>query len=87
MIVSVSTNPVDAESVPSKYFGVILSPRDWNILAERLNRKEVKYLIKPYICFEGLPREQSTFFIEDPSGNALEFKSFSRDESIFSTHF
>ena len=40
---SVSTNPVDGESVPSSYFGVILSPSDWNILAERLNRKGVKY--------------------------------------------
>ena len=84
---SISTNPVDGESVPSRHFGVILSPSDWNLLVKRLNSKGVKYLIKPHTRFEHLPGEQCTLFIEDPSGNALEFKSFSSDESIFSTHF
>ena len=29
--------------------------------------------------------EQSTLFLDDPSGNALEFKSFRKDERLFAT--
>lgn len=37
-------------------------------------------MIQPYLRFQGEVGEQATLFIQDPSGNALEFKSF-RDES------
>ena len=33
--------------------------------------------------FKGLKGEQYTLFILDPSGNALEFKSFKNDSMIF----
>jgi len=33
-------------------------------------------VIEPYVRFENTPGEQATFFLLDPSGNALEFKSF-----------
>jgi hypothetical protein len=32
--------------------------------------------VKPSIRFKGQAGEQSTMFLFDPSGNALEFKSF-----------
>ena len=82
---NVSVNTVDGDCVPSRHFGVILIPSDWEILVNRLNSLEVDYLIKPHTRFEGLEGEQSTLFIKDPSGNTLEFKSFSNDSSIFST--
>jgi extradiol dioxygenase family protein len=37
-------------------------------------------VIEPYIRFAGQVGEQATMFFRDPSGNALEFKSF-RDRS------
>tara|TARA_Y100000590_G_scaffold460324_1_gene619391 strand:- start:469 stop:900 length:432 start_codon:yes stop_codon:yes gene_type:complete len=81
---SIALNIVDGDNVPSRHFGVILNPDDWKILVKRLDRKGVDYLINPHTRFKGLPGEQSTLFITDPSGNALEFKSFASDDSIFS---
>ena len=45
--------------------------------------KNIEFIIKPNIRFKGQKGEQSIFFIKDPSGNVLEFKSFKNDEMIF----
>jgi extradiol dioxygenase family protein len=50
--------------------------RDWSALAERLRVRQVEFVIEPCIRFQGQPGEQATMFFLDPSGNALEFKSF-----------
>ncbi|MEI9885681.1 MAG: VOC family protein [Rhizomicrobium sp.] len=76
-------NEVDGEQVPVRHFGVILSLQDWRKLAARLTHSEVPFVIAPDIRFEGQPGEQATFFIKDPSGNALEFKAFDDDSRIF----
>ena len=39
----------------------------------RLTERKIFFIIAPHIRFEGLPGEQATFFMLDPSGNALEF--------------
>jgi extradiol dioxygenase family protein len=49
---------------------------EWQSLAERLKRHGVSFVIEPYTRFEGEPGEQATMFLLDPTGNALEFKSF-----------
>ncbi|MDG1685907.1 MAG: glyoxalase, partial [Flavobacteriaceae bacterium] len=41
------------------------------------------FQIAPYIRFEGLAGEQLTMFFYDPSGNALEFKSFKNIDQLF----
>ena len=69
-------NPVDGHGVPVPHFGVVLEMADWHSLAERLKQQHVQFVIEPYIRFKGLPGEQATMFFLDPSGNALEFKSF-----------
>jgi len=69
-------NPVDEHAVPVPHCGVVLEMPEWERLAQRLARQEVEWVIKPYTRFAGIPGEQSTLFILDPSGNALEFKSF-----------
>ena len=76
-------NAVDGEQVPVRHFGVILSMDAWRALAARLTDDKVPFVIAPDIRFEGLPGEQATFFIKDPSGNALEFKAFDDDSRIF----
>jgi extradiol dioxygenase family protein len=76
-------NEVDGEQVPVRHFGVILSMEEWRKLAERLTHGKVPFVIAPDIRFEGLPGEQATFFIRDPSGNALEFKAFDDESRIF----
>jgi len=77
-------NEVDGEQVPVRHFGVILSMAEWRTLADRLKQKKVAFVIAPDIRFEGQPGEQATFFIRDPSGNALEFKAFDDESRVFS---
>jgi extradiol dioxygenase family protein len=79
-------NPVDGQGVPVPHFGVVLEMNDWNHLAAHLKRHGVEFIIEPYIRFKGAPGEQATMFLLDPSGNALEFKSFANiDEQLFAT--
>ena len=79
-----STNPVDGEDVPSRHFGIIMQMEDWKGLVQHLKEKKIKFLIQPQIRFKGKAGEQSTFFILDPFGNALEFKAFQDDSQIYS---
>jgi len=77
------TNPVDGDSIPARHFGVILPWAEWEELCKILISQNIEFLIKPRIRFENVPGEQGTFFIQDPSGNALEFKSFKNDKDVF----
>jgi len=74
-------NPVDAHAVPVPHFGVVLEVSTWKELAARVSTFVDRFIIEPYVRFEGLPGEQCTMFFEDPSGNALEFKAFSDIQS------
>jgi hypothetical protein len=76
-------NVVDGEEVPVRHFGVILTMAQWRALADKLSREKVPFTIAPDVRFEGGPSEQATFFIRDPSGNALEFKAFDDESRIF----
>ena len=76
-------NEVDGEQVPVRHFGVVLSMTEWRTLADRLKNRNVDFVIAPDVRFLGLPGEQATFFIRDPSGNALEFKAFDDERQIF----
>lgn len=69
-------NPVDGHGVPVPHFGVVLEMRDWQALAERLKKQNIKFAIEPYIRFKGQISEQATMFFYDPSGNAIEIKAF-----------
>ena len=77
------TNVVDGEDVPVPHFGIILDMQDFNKIASRLQKKEIKFIIEPTLRFKGEPGEQKTMFFKDPFGNALEFKSFKEDSEIF----
>jgi extradiol dioxygenase family protein len=55
----------------------------WHTLVDRLKQSKVDFVIAPDTRFAGLPGEQATFFIRDPSGNALEFKAFDDENRIF----
>ena len=81
----VETNGVDGHGVPVRHFGLILEWEEWHEMAERVAAAGVEFVIEPYIRFEGQPGEQATMFFYDPSGNALEFKSFKDPNAIFAT--
>lgn len=77
------SNSVDGDQVPVPHFGVLLSPTEWEQLAQRLKDAGTEFLINPRTRFKGQSGEQSTMFLLDPSGNALEFKSFADDSQVF----
>lgn len=78
-----TSNAVDGDDVPVPHFGVLLTPTAWTALAERLQDAGVDFVIAPRTRFAGEPGEQSTMFLLDPSGNALEFKSFADPGQLF----
>lgn len=79
------TNLVDGDDVPIPHFGAILEWSAWHALADRLRAAGVSFVIPPHIRFAGQVGEQATMFLLDPSGNALEFKSFQDDSQVFAT--
>lgn len=76
-------NAVDGHGVPVPHFGVVLPWETWHALAERLRAAGVTFVIEPYVRFRGAIGEQATMFFHDPSGNALEFKSFRDPSRLF----
>lgn len=72
------SNPgsVDGVHVPIPHFGVVLEMEAWQRLSDHLLTAEVEFVIEPTIRFAGLPGEQATMFLLDPSKNAIEFKAF-----------
>ena len=74
---------VDGHDVPVRHFGAILPMDQWQSLADKLVARGTKFVIEPYIRFKGEPGEQATMFFLDPSGNAIEMKSFANLDSLF----
>lgn len=83
--VKLINNDVDDHGVPVPHFGVVLSMKDWQVLADKLIAAGTEFVIEPYIRFKGKPGEQATLFFLDPSGNALEFKAFKDISQLFAT--
>lgn len=78
-----ATNPVDGDAVPVRHFGLVLPWEEWHRLAQRLREANTDFIIEPKLRFEGQTGEQATMFLRDPSGNALEFKSFADPGRLF----
>ena len=78
-----SENIVDGKNVPVPHFGIVL---DWQMFTqiEKRIKNKVEFIIKPYVRFKGERGEQKTMFFKDPSGNALEFKSFKNKSIVYS---
>ncbi|WP_371395402.1 VOC family protein [Fretibacter rubidus] len=79
------TNKVDGKDVPVRHFGAVLPWNEWQALADKLTARGTDFVIEPYIRFKGETGEQATMFFLDPSGNALEFKSFKDPAQIFAS--
>jgi extradiol dioxygenase family protein len=70
------TCEVDATDVPVRHHGVVLDPSTWRGLADRVAGTGTHFLLTPRSRFVGEIAEQHTFFLRDPSGNAIEIKAF-----------
>ena len=80
---NLATNEVDGKAVPVRHFGAILPWERWHALRDRLVAADTHFVIAPYIRFKGETGEQATMFFYDPSGNALEFKSFKDPSQLY----
>ena len=77
------TNIVDNDNIPVRHFGLVVPWKEWHKLVGRFKAKKIQFQIKPHIRFKRSVGEQATLFILDPSGNAIEFKSFKDEEMLF----
>jgi extradiol dioxygenase family protein len=73
----------DGHEVPVPHFGLNLDRAAWAQLAERLKRSRCHFREYPHARLVGQVGEHDTLFVYDPSGNALEFKSFRNPAHVF----
>jgi extradiol dioxygenase family protein len=82
---SIATNEVDGDKVPVRHFGLILPWNEWEALAARMRDAGQPFIIEPRLRFKGKRGEQGTFFVRDPAGNTLEFKTFRDLSQVFAS--
>lgn len=78
-----NTSAVDGDNVPVRHFGLVLPMAEWQRMADKLRAAGTRFLIEPHVRFAGQVGEQATMFFLDPSGNALELKSFADPAQLF----
>jgi extradiol dioxygenase family protein len=78
-----NTGQVEDILVPIPHFGAILDWDQFNAIAGRVRAAGMPFVLEPRTRYAGQPGEQATMFLLDPSGNALEFKSFKHPEQVF----
>ena len=78
-----ATGKVDGAGVPIPHFGAILEKDEWIELEDRLTKLGVEFFKEAHLRYKGLPREQRTMFLKDPSGNIIEIKGFTNMDQIF----
>lgn len=70
-----------------RHFGLVFTDqKDWQALVDRAAAIGLKFFQQPRIRFPGTRIEHRTVFLEDPSGNLLEFKYYAHDSAIFGEH-
>ncbi|MFQ3590970.1 MAG: VOC family protein [Chloracidobacterium sp.] len=80
----VSEPPPPQSGIYPRHFGMVFANEaDWQSLAARAEAQGLRFRQLPRTRFVGEPTEHRTFFLEDPSGNLLEFKHYTRAEAVF----
>ena len=71
--------------MPMPHFGLVLQKADWQALADRLQARQMPFVVEPHLRFAGLPGEQSTMFFMDPFGNPIEVKGFASLDTVYAS--
>lgn len=80
----IKSGAVPQKGVYPRHFGLIFSQEaDWQGVADRAEAKGLKFYQHPRRRFAGTRIEHLTFFLEDPTGNLLEFKHYVNESAIF----
>jgi extradiol dioxygenase family protein len=76
--------PEPQHGIYPRHFGLVFTSReDWQMLCDRAKAKGLKFYQEPRRRFPNTRLEHATFFLEDPSGNLLEFKYYTYESAIF----
>lgn len=68
--------------LPSFHFGIVMSLKEWNELFASLQDKDVLFMDKTNFL-QDKNGEHSSFFLKDPNGYIVEFKTFKDAKTIF----
>ncbi len=79
-----SSTPSRQDGIYPRHFGLIFpSRREWQTLYDRAVARGLSVYRKPRIRFPATRLEHVSFFLQDPSGNLLEFKHYKYRSAIF----
>ena len=74
----------DETVLPTFHFGVVLEKTEWNILLEKYKSKDF-FAIATTQFLEDKTGHHQSFFINDPNGYFIEFKTFLKENEVFAT--
>ncbi len=85
LVAHLSEDGIDQQKgIYPRHFGLVLTREDeWEALADRAQAHHLAFYQQPRRRFPGTRIEHRTFFLEDPSGNLLEFKYYVHESAIF----
>ena len=88
LVAHVTKEPLIAQrGIYPRHFGLIFtSQSDWDDLLARSQQRQLLFREEPKHRFVGSPLEHSTFFLEDPFYNLMEFKYYRHAQSIFGNY-
>ncbi len=73
---------LENETLPTFHFGLVLDNESWDEIYDAINRWSVDAIIKKTF-FEEKNGEHNSFFVQDPNGYYVEFKTFKEHNEIF----
>ena len=85
LVAHLTTTPLPQQhGIYPRHFGLVFSSKDsWQQFLEQAQAKKLSFYQQPRVRFPGTRIEHHTFFLEDPSGNLLEFKHYLHESAVF----
>ena len=85
LVAHVVDEPLESqEGIYPRHFGLVFLSKDrWQALADSAKANGLNFYQQPRVRFPGTRIEHHTFFLQDPSGNLLEFKHYTHESAIF----
>ncbi|MEO8047644.1 MAG: VOC family protein [Nitrospirota bacterium] len=85
LVAHVTTEPRPPQrGIYPHHFGLVFLSKDsWQLFLGQAQANKLTFYQQARVRFSGTPIEHHTFFLEDPSGNLLEFKHYTHESAIF----
>lgn len=72
----------EGKILPSFHFGIIIDITTWGKVYARVNEQNIE-VFDEITFLKGKTGEHISFFVKDPNGFMVEFKSFSQEDEVF----